>query len=93
MLVGQIRVFIDAHKRTASKFEIFNHELSESIFRVVHLIIKYESQVETLPNEGHELVNPISIDVAQHTLRVEQSWHSWIDFMLLYGTFEIVQIG
>ena len=72
VLIGQIRVLVDADKWTASQIKVLDHQLSEAIIGIVHFIVKEEGQVEFFVNVVHKLIHSLSIDVTQHTFTIEK---------------------
>lgn len=93
MLVGQIRVLVDADKRAASQIEVFDHQLSESIIGIVHFVVEKEGQVEFLIDVVNKLIHPFRIDVAQHAFTIEKSRRRCVNFMLLQNCLKVLQIG
>lgn len=93
VLVGQIRVLMDADKRAPSQIEVFDHQLSKAIIRVVHFIVEKEGQVEFLVDIVHKLIHFFRIDVAQHAFTIEKSRRRCVNFVLLQYFLEVLQIG
>lgn len=83
VLIGQIRVLVDADKWTASQIKVLDHQLSEAIIGIVHFIVKEEGQVEFFVNVVHKLIHSLSIDVTQHTFTIEKCRCWCVYFMLL----------
>jgi hypothetical protein len=92
MLIGEVGIFVDPNKRTASKFKIFDHELPKTIFWIIHFIVKYEGKIETFVNKSHKFINTICINVAQHTFCIEKGGYCSIDFVLFDYSFEVINI-
>lgn len=70
-LILKFWVFSNAYKRTSTKLEVFNHQLSKPIQGVVHFIIKEESEIEGLCDVGNKFINVFSIYITKDTFAVE----------------------
>jgi hypothetical protein len=88
ILIAEVRIFMHSNQRTSPQIKVFDHQLPESIVRIVHFIVEYEGQVELFVYVGHQIIDSIGIDIAEHTLTVEKSRGRGIDFMLLYDFLE-----
>ena len=73
---------MDPDQRAPHQGEVLDHQLSESIVWVVHLVIKEKGKVELLVKVRHEVVHLVSVDVAEHTFRVKEGGSGGVDLML-----------
>jgi hypothetical protein len=93
LLIAQLRVFAYPNEGTASSCKVFNHQLSEAVVWVVHLIIEEKGEIKPFTDIGDHLIDSIRFDIAEHTLTVEESRQRWVYFMSINDGLNLRNIG